>query len=179
GGGGEEAERVWGGAVEGGGGGGAVPVGREGRRGAADVERLAVAALERHAGRELAVGLPAEEVDLARPGAGKDVGPPVAVQVHQLWSEADASADRDAGDLAAGLEPGVRVEARLLAGAGVAVDAQPAVVVLAHEQAQAAVLIEVADERRRVALALHVECLTAGLDLHRRQQFARPAREGG
>src|SRR5439155_8758354 len=75
----------------------AVPVGRERRRGTADVDRFAVAALERLAGRELAVGLPAEEVDLARPGAGEEVGPPVAVQVHQLWSEADASADRDAG----------------------------------------------------------------------------------
>ena len=50
---------------------------------------------------------------------------------------------------------------------------------LANEQAQAAVLVEVADERRRVPGALDVESLLAGLDLHRRQQFLRAADYSG
>src|SRR5262249_36013034 len=145
------------------------PVGRERRRSAADIERLAVLALELHAGREFAVGLPAEEVDFAGPGAGDHVGPPVAVEVHQLWSETDASADRDAGDFPAGFEPGVRIEARLGPRSRVAIDAQPSAVELADEQAEAAVFVEVADERGGVTFTLDIECLAAGLDLHGRQ----------
>src|SRR5262249_46476311 len=125
----------------------AVPVRREGRGGAADVERLAVPVLQLFAGGEGPVRLAAEEVDLARPGAGEYVGSAVAVQVHQLWSEADASPLGDRRDPAAGLEPGARLELRLGPGAGVAVDAQPALVELADQQGERAVLEEVADER--------------------------------
>src|SRR5262249_31936747 len=97
----------------------AVPVDGERSRGAADVERFAGTVLQYLSGGEGAVGLAAEEVDFARPRAGDDVRATVAVQVHQLWSEADASADRDRRNRATRLEPHVRLELRLSARAGV------------------------------------------------------------
>src|SRR5262249_56176844 len=63
---------------------------------AADVDGLARLVLELHGGGEGAVGAALEEEDLAGPGAGDQVGVPVAVEVHQLWTEADASARRHA-----------------------------------------------------------------------------------
>src|SRR5262249_27972105 len=129
----------------------AVPVAGEGRRGAADVDRLTALVLELLPRREAAVGFAAEEVDFARPRSGEDVAAPVAVEVHQLWSEADASAHGDAGDGAAGLEPGVGIEFRRMPRAGVAVDAQAALVVLADEEGRLAVAVDVADERSGVA----------------------------
>ncbi len=54
-------------------------------------------------------------------GAGKDVAPAVAIEVHKLWSRAGASPNAgDLGDLAVGLEP---VAGRELAVAEIPVDA--------------------------------------------------------
>ena len=71
---------------------------------AADVDDLAVLVLQHRRGREGPARPAAEEEDLARPGAGEEVDVAVAVEVHQLWTEADASARRDAAVLRAVLE---------------------------------------------------------------------------
>ena len=59
----------------------------------AGFDRLAVRVLERLAAGE-PVAVPAEPGDRAGPRAGDDVGLPVAVEVHQLWTEADVSPGR-------------------------------------------------------------------------------------
>src|SRR5262249_48620328 len=115
------------------------PVGGENRRGVAELDGLAVSVLDHLPGRVLALALAAEQVQFARPGAGNHVADAVAVEVHELWSEADASAR---GHPAGGrpiLEPGEGVEARVRFGAGVAVDAELALPELADEEVQGAV----------------------------------------
>src|SRR5262249_34852012 len=71
--------------------------------------------------------------------------------VHQLWSEADASARGDLAEGAPGLEPVEAVEARLRRRALVGVDAQLAVAELADEQLGLALALEVGDARGGVA----------------------------
>src|SRR5262249_4077677 len=63
---------------------------------AADVDDVAVLVLEHLGRRELALGLALEKEDLPGPGAGDEIGDAVAVEVHQLGTEADASARRHA-----------------------------------------------------------------------------------
>src|SRR5262249_31387015 len=82
----------------------------------------------------LALAESLEEVQLAWPGAGEDVTDAVAVEVHKLWSEADASAAGDFAGVVAGLEPLEFLELRLPGGARVAVDAELARAELAGEQ---------------------------------------------
>src|SRR5262249_9802868 len=109
---------------------------------------------------------------LARPGAGEHVGMAVAVQVHKLWSEADASARGDLALSAPGLEPRETVEARFaLAAACVAVQAQLALAELADEQMPHAVAGEVGDEGGGMP-DVHVDRLATCLEFHRRRQAA-------
>ena len=82
---------------------------------AADVDGLAVLVLELDRGGEGAFGAAPEEEDLAGPGAGDEVEVAVAVEVHQLGTEADASARGDAAVLAAVLELDARGELRAAA----------------------------------------------------------------
>src|SRR5262249_17835845 len=145
----------------------------------ADVEHFALAVLEFFASGKAAIGQPTEEVDFAGPGAGEDVHAAIAVEVHQLWSEADASAHGHPTDLAARLEPGVAGERRLIASAGVLVDAQPAFVVLTDQQGGHTGAVDVADEGGRVAITLHVERFTADLNLNGWKQIAEVRREVG
>src|SRR5205814_592491 len=113
---------------------------------AADVDRLAVLELQLHAVVELPVAAALEEEQLPGPGAGDDVFDPVTVEVHQLWTESDASATRDAPELGAVLEDLTAGELRRGGGSGVAVDRQLALAELADEQVGHAVAVEVADE---------------------------------
>ena len=69
----------------------AVPVaGKRGRR-PADVERFGIGVLELGGRGERALAQAAEPVDFTRPGAGENIERTVTIQIHQLWSEADAS----------------------------------------------------------------------------------------
>src|SRR5262249_7322909 len=116
---------------------------------------------------EGAITLASKEVEVAGPAAGEDVEVSVAVEVHQLWSEADASAR---GNLA--VEPRKVGKHRLRVRPGVAIDAKLAVPELAHEQVFDPIPIEVAEERGRVT-NVHVDRLAASEDAHRRGEVRR------
>ena len=73
----------------------AIPVGGLHDRRVADVDLGPVLVLQLHGLGEGLVRAALEEVELARPAAGDDVTMPVAVEVHDLWTEADASPGRD------------------------------------------------------------------------------------
>src|SRR5262249_20858418 len=111
-----------------------------------------------------------EEIQIPRPRTGEDVGDAVAVEVHQLWSEADASARRHFAAILAVEEPGELVEFGLGVGDHVAVDAQPRVAKLADEQILDAASVDVGEERSGVT-NYDVDRLTAGQDLDRRSQL--------
>ena len=84
---------------------------------------------------------PAMSLFHAGVGAGEDVAPAVAVEVHKLWSRAGASPHaRDLGHRAVGLEPVARGE---LAVAQVLVDADLPAVELPDEQVLLAVAVDV------------------------------------
>src|SRR5262249_8766197 len=119
----------------------------------------------------------AEKEDLSRPGAGDDVGVAVAVQVHQLGTEADTSARRHAAVGLALLElhPGGQLGGGV--GALVAVDPQYAVAELADEQVLDAVAFEVGNEGRGVADG-GVDGFAGRFQSDRRQQFRRLVRRG-
>ena len=112
----------------------AIPVKSEDRRGMTHLDGLALGILDRRAGGKLAFPQAAKPVDLARPGAGEDVKRAIMIQIHQLWSEADASPRRDGAERTARLEPLVALESRTDIRAQVAVDPQPPFVELANEQ---------------------------------------------
>src|SRR5262249_41409938 len=99
---------------------GAAPIYGEDGGSTAEVDILAVA-LQFHRTRELAFAPAFEEVKLARPAAGQDVADAVAVQVHKLWSEADASARGHGTGRAAGFKPVELVKPGLALGADVPV----------------------------------------------------------
>src|SRR5262245_20466247 len=100
---------------------GAAPVTGKHGRSSAKLDRLSVLVLEHLPCSVLALALAAEEIELARPAAGQDIGSAIAVEVHELWSEADASARRDLGLRATSLEPLKLLEAEvaLLARSGI------------------------------------------------------------
>src|SRR5262249_24683447 len=98
-----------------------------------------------------------------------DVGDAVAVEVHKLWREADASGSGNRAELAAGLEPLELLEARCRFATDVGVDAELAFAELADEQAGLAVPLDVSDARSSVA-DLDVNGLAARGELDRRSQ---------
>ena len=124
-----------------------IPVAGECRCGVPDVDRLARSIANRSSGSEFTFAQAAKPVDLARPGAGEDVERAVMIQIHQLWSEPDASPRRDGADRTARLEPLVALEPRTRLRAQISVDPQAPVVELAHEQVLDAVAINIAIER--------------------------------
>src|SRR5439155_7177061 len=76
---------------------------------------------------ELTFAQTAEEIELPRiVGAGDQVEDAVAVEIHELWTGADASVNRHFGINAAGLEVDRLGIAWLLVGAFVAVEAEQA-----------------------------------------------------
>ena len=101
-----------------------VPVEGEDRRGVTHVDGLARGIFDRRAGGKLAFAQATKPVDLAWPGAGEDVERAVMIQVHQLWSEPDASPRRDGAERTARLEPLVALEPRTDIRAQVAIDPQ-------------------------------------------------------
>src|SRR5262249_18041944 len=115
---------------------------------------------------------PAEEVDFARPGARDDVLAAVAVEVHQLGTEADASGRGDAAVLFPGLELDAGGVARGGVAADVLVDPQDAVAELADEQVQLAVAVDVRQVRGGVADG-RVNRLAVRFEPDRRPQFGR------
>src|SRR5262249_683534 len=141
-------------------------VGKDGGR-RSRIHRPARLVLEEFARGEGPVLLPPEPVNLARPGAGNQVSQAVAFEVHQLWSEADASANRDSAGLAAGREPSEVLESGRAGAARAGIDAQSAVVELANEQVGDTVAVEVADKGGCVPRALDVERLPADADVNR------------
>src|SRR5207248_5397198 len=119
---------------------GASPVVGEHRRGVANPDRLAVLVLDDFPRLEAALAFTAEEVQVAGSiGAREEVRMAVAVKVHELWSEADASGREDGAELVPGPEPLELAEAGLGLGAEVGVEAQLAFAELADEQAGLAV----------------------------------------
>src|SRR5207253_10666034 len=136
---------------------------------AADVDRLARFVFELDRGVEVAFALALEEEDFAGPGAGEEVGDAVAVEVHQLGTEADASARGDAAVRFAIFELDPGGELRLGRGADVAIDPENAFAELADQQVLFAVAEEIADERGGVADG-GVDRLARGLDADGRQQ---------
>src|SRR5205814_2553689 len=111
---------------------------------------------------ELAFALALEEEELAGPRAGNEIELSVAVEIHQLWSEADASARRHFAVEFDALRELGRVLRPVIA-----IDPQDAVAELADEQVAFAVTEEIADKRRGMA-DVGVDELAAGLQADRR-----------
>jgi len=156
-----------------------VSVKGEGRRGPTHLDRLALGILDRCAGGEQAFPQATKPEDLTRRGAGEDVELSVLVQVHQLWSEPDASPRRDGAARTARLEPLVALETRTGIRAQVVVDPQLPLVELAHEQVVDSVAIDVAIERCRVADELNINRLTPCVNLHGWGQVTAATRRRG
>src|SRR6185436_17094329 len=111
------------------------------------VEVLSFQVLQDLALLEGTVGLAPEDEQVAGPvGAAEDVVVAVAVQVHSLWTEPDASARGDLGDFAAGHEPGVVRESGRLVGADVLVDPELPLAELSDEQVALAVAVEIVEQ---------------------------------
>src|SRR5262245_56827544 len=72
-----------------------VPIDGKHSGGVRNLDRLARLILEGLFAGKLAFAQSFEEIKLTGPGTGENVGNAVAVQVHELWSETDASARRD------------------------------------------------------------------------------------
>src|SRR5207237_7105356 len=118
---------------------------------AANVDRLSGLVLDLDRGGEFALALALEEEDLAGPGAGDQVGDAVAVEVHQLGTEADASARGNAAVLSPVLELDSGGELRRGVRAGVLEDPEDPAAELADEQVAGTVPVDIADERGGVA----------------------------
>src|SRR5207253_7718106 len=110
-----------------------------------------------------------EEVQIAREAAGEDVADAVAVEVHKLWREADASARRQAHHLAACLTPFEAVELGRAAAADVGIKAQLALAELAHEQDHIPVALQVRHKRGGVS-HVHVDGTASRLEQNWRRK---------
>src|SRR5262249_1163820 len=138
---------------------GTAPVRGEHGRGGAEVDGFAVA-LEFHRRRELSFAFALEEIQLPVVASREDIADAVAVQVHELWREADASAKRHADDLTVHLEPLELIQLGVVPGADVGIKPKPPFAELADEQGQAAVASYIGHEWRRVPQG-HINGLTA------------------
>src|SRR5207302_1106542 len=110
-------------------------------------------------------GTALEEEEFPGPGAGDEVDVPVAVEVHQLWTEADASARGHTAILMSIFESESSRQLRLSIRAFVAVDPQQAFAELPDEEILDTVAIEVTHERSRMADG-GVDELAAGLETY-------------
>jgi hypothetical protein len=79
-----------------------------------------------------------EPVDFARPRAGHNIGSSITIQIHQLWSEADASPTWHAAQVGTGAK-----------------------------QILHAVAVKITQARRRVPDALYIERYPAGYHMNR------------
>ena len=82
---------------------------------------------------ELAVTFAFEEIQVPVIAAREDIADAVAVEVHELWREADTSAKRHADDLATRLEPLELVKLGVILGADVWIKPELALAELSHE----------------------------------------------
>jgi hypothetical protein len=137
---------------------------------AADVDDVAVLVAELFGRTVPAVGLAAEDEDLAGPGAGDDVLDAVAIEVRKLRTEADASARGHAALFRALLELHPGRVFRLGVRADVLVKPENAFAELANEQIVLTVAVKVDDQGRRVA-AVGVDRLSRGFQSDRRSEL--------
>ncbi len=93
----------------------------------------------------------AEQEQFARPGARDQVDEAVAVNVHQLWTEPDASPRGDAALRPAVLEFLARCEPRVSGRPLVAIDPEDSLSELTDKKVHDAIAVEVAHEGRGVA----------------------------
>src|SRR5262249_2557375 len=138
----------------------------------ADVDDVAVFVLQLFRRGKAAAGQAAEYEDFAPPGAGDDVLDAVAVEGHELRTQADASRRRPAPLLL----PCPKLRPRLVQGlrvrADVLVEPQDAVAELADEEIIRTVAVEIDDERRRVA-HLRIDRFARRLQPHGRCKAVR------
>src|SRR5262245_34758419 len=136
---------------------------------AAHVDDVAVLIAKLFGRAVSAVLLPAEDEDLAGPGAGDDVLDAVAVEIRELRTEADASARGHAALLLALLELDARRVFRFRVRADVLVDPEDSFTELADEQIVFAVAVKVNDQGGRMA-DIGVDRLPGGFQANRRQK---------
>ena len=143
-----------------------VPVRREDDRGRTDFDRLAVPVLENHGLLEGFILLSMENIELSGPGAGDHVTMSVTIEVHDLWTETDASASWDAADVPTCLEPRKRIKAGRFIRSNIPENTDFARTKLSDEQVLPAIPIHIDDEGRSVA-NVNIDCLLPNFNLDR------------
>src|SRR5262249_38272390 len=121
---------------------------------------------------ELAFAFAFEEIQLAREAAAEDVADAVAIEIHKLWREADASARRQADNLAACLKPLELIEFGLVPRADVGVNPKLALAELSYKQDHLAIALHVGHKWSGVP-HVYVDRLTCGLQQDRRRKVGR------